>query len=66
MRVPLVFMNRVSSHSDFVTDALALIGVPACAYSADGLVLAANEELIALLECDPSGQTVENLSLIHI
>ncbi|USX19268.1 EAL domain-containing protein [Oxalobacteraceae bacterium OTU3REALA1] len=59
-------MNRVSSHPDFVADALALIGVPACAYSADGLVLAANEELIALLECDPSGQTVENLFARHL
>ena len=59
-------MNRVSSHPDFVADALALIGVPACAYSAEGLVLAANEELIALLECDPSGQAVENLFARHL
>ena len=59
-------MNRVSSHPDFVADALALIGVPACAYSAEGLVLAANAELVALLESDPSGQTVESLFARHL
>jgi diguanylate cyclase (GGDEF)-like protein/PAS domain S-box-containing protein len=59
-------MNRVSSHPDFVADALALIGVPACAYSAEGQVLAANAELIALLECDPAGQTVESLFARHL
>ena len=59
-------MNRVSSHPDFVADALALIGVPACAYSAEGQVLAASAELIALLECDPAGQTVESLFARHL
>ncbi|USX25466.1 EAL domain-containing protein [Oxalobacteraceae bacterium OTU3CINTB1] len=59
-------MNRVSSHTDFVADALALIGVPACAYSAEGLVLAANAELISLLESDPCGQTVASLFARHL
>ncbi|HWW68569.1 MAG TPA: PAS domain S-box protein, partial [Duganella sp.] len=59
-------MNRVSFQSDFVADALALIGIPACVYGADGLVLAANAELIALLECDPGGQPVESLFARHL
>ena len=59
-------MNRVSSPTNFVADALALIGVPACAYSNGGTVLAANAELIALLESDPCGQTVESLFARHL
>ncbi|MBP1207971.1 diguanylate cyclase (GGDEF)-like protein/PAS domain S-box-containing protein [Duganella sp. 1411] len=59
-------MNRVSSQTDSVADALALIGVPACAYGAQDLVLAANAELIALLECDPRGQPVADLFARHV
>ena len=59
-------MNRVSSQSEFVADALGLIGVPACAYNAEGLVLAANVELVALLESDPAGHAVENLFARHL
>ena len=56
----------MSSNSDFVADALALIGVPACACSADGFVLAANAELIALLGFDPCGRPVGDLFARHV
>ncbi|WP_343731095.1 EAL domain-containing protein [Duganella sp.] len=52
--------------TDFVADALALIGVPACACSAEGLVLAANAELIALLGVDPCGRPVGDLFARHV
>lgn len=65
MWVSLVYMNRVSSHSDFVAEALELIGVPACSYNAQGQVVAANAELAALLERDPCGQPVDKLFPCH-
>ena len=66
LRAPLVYMNSVSSPSPFVADALALIGAPACAYGADGVVLAANVELVALLGCDPVGGPVDGLFARHV
>ncbi|WP_371867654.1 bifunctional diguanylate cyclase/phosphodiesterase [Duganella guangzhouensis] len=55
-----------SSNPDFVADALALIGVPACACSAHGEVLSANAELVALLGIDPSGRPVGDLFARHV
>ncbi|MYM25951.1 EAL domain-containing protein [Duganella sp. FT135W] len=57
---------RVSTTPDFVADALALIGVPACACSADGIVLAANPELTDLLGADPCGRPVGDLFARHV
>jgi hypothetical protein len=57
---------RVSTTPDFVADALALIGVPACACSADGMVLAANPELMDLLGADPCGRPVGDLFARHV
>jgi diguanylate cyclase (GGDEF)-like protein/PAS domain S-box-containing protein len=62
LQVSLDHMNQVSSHFDFVADALELLGVPACVHSAQGLVLAANAELVALLDRDPCGHPVDKLS----
>ena len=59
-------MNRASTNPDFVADALALIGVPACAYSDDGVVVAANWELIDLLGADPCGRPVAELFARHV
>ncbi|MYM32467.1 EAL domain-containing protein [Duganella sp. CY15W] len=57
---------RVSTNPDFVADALALIGVPACACAADGTVLAANRELVALLGVDPGGRPISDLFARHV
>ncbi|MET0267803.1 MAG: EAL domain-containing protein [Duganella sp.] len=51
---------------DRVGAGLALIGVPACAYGADGVVMAANAELIALLQRDPCGYQVDKLFTLHV
>jgi len=59
-------MNRASTNPDFVADALALIGVPACAYSDDGVVVAANWELIDLLGADPCGRPAAELFARHV
>jgi diguanylate cyclase (GGDEF)-like protein/PAS domain S-box-containing protein len=64
--VPLVYMNRVSTHPEFLSDALQLIGVPACACDAEGKVLAANAELTALLNFDPHGRFVADLFARHV
>jgi diguanylate cyclase (GGDEF)-like protein/PAS domain S-box-containing protein len=64
--VPLVYMNRVSTHPEFLSDALQLIGVPACACDADGRVLAVNPELVALLNYDPSGRLAGDLFARHV
>jgi diguanylate cyclase (GGDEF)-like protein/PAS domain S-box-containing protein len=58
--------HRVSTHLEFLTDALALIGVPACACDADGAVLAANAELAALLGLDPAGRPIADLFARHV
>jgi diguanylate cyclase (GGDEF)-like protein/PAS domain S-box-containing protein len=57
---------RVSTTPDFVADALALIGVPACACGEDGVVLAANAELTGLLGIDPCGRPVGDLFARHV
>jgi diguanylate cyclase (GGDEF)-like protein/PAS domain S-box-containing protein len=59
-------MNRVSTNPDFIADALALVGVPACACGTDGVVLAANAELAALLGFDPCGRPVADLFARHM
>jgi diguanylate cyclase (GGDEF)-like protein/PAS domain S-box-containing protein len=57
---------RVSTHPEFVAEALSLVGVPACAGSADAVVYAANAELAALLDVDPCGRPVGDLFARHV
>jgi len=64
--VPTVYMNRASTHPDFIADALQLIGVPACACNAEGAILAVNMELASLLGFDPSGRLVVELFARHV
>ena len=59
-------MNRVSTSPDFVSDALQLIGIPACCCDGGGAVLAANVELVALLGFDPAGRLVSELFARHV
>jgi diguanylate cyclase (GGDEF)-like protein/PAS domain S-box-containing protein len=59
-------MNRVSTKPDFIAEALALVGVPACACDTGGAVLAANAELVALLGFDPCGRPVADLFARHV
>jgi diguanylate cyclase (GGDEF)-like protein/PAS domain S-box-containing protein len=59
-------MNRVTTNPDFVADALALIGVPACAYNAAGVVFAANTELSVMLGFDPCARPVADLFARHV
>ena len=54
------------TNTDFVAGALALIGVPACAYGVDGTVMAANAELVTLLGRDPCGAGVDKLFTLHV
>ena len=64
--VPLVYMNRVSTHPEFLAEALQLIGVPACACDAEGNILAVSPELVALLNFDPNGRLVADLFARHM
>ncbi|UGQ47690.1 bifunctional diguanylate cyclase/phosphodiesterase [Massilia endophytica] len=59
-------MTPVLTNPDFVADALQLIGMPACACDAEGIVLASNPELDLLLEYDPAGRHVEELLARHV
>ncbi len=59
-------MNRVSTNPDFVADALQLIGLPACACDAGGMVVAANTELRALIGFDACGQALAELFARHV
>src|SRR5471030_1072674 len=59
-------MNRVSTSPDFVSDALQLIGIPACSCDGGGAVLASNAELAALLGYDPAGRLVSDLFARHV
>ena len=54
------------TNTDFVAGALALIGVPACAFGVDGTVMAANAELVTLLGRDPCGAGVDQLFTLHV
>jgi len=54
------------TNTDFVAGALALIGVPACAFGVDGTVMAANAELVTLLGRDPCGAGVDKLFTLHV
>src|SRR5574343_370464 len=64
--MPQVYMTHAASYSEFIAEALALVGVPACAYDVDGLLLAANPELIALLGIDPAGRQAAELFARHV
>ncbi|NRR32698.1 EAL domain-containing protein [Oxalobacteraceae bacterium] len=59
-------MNRVLPTPDLVAEALQLIGLPACACDGAGVVVAANAELVALLERDPCGSTLADLFARHV
>jgi len=59
-------MTYVASYSEFIAEALALVGVPACAYDVDGLLLAANPELVDLLGVEPAGRMVAELFARHV
>ncbi len=54
-------MDRLTTKPDFVAEALQLIGSPACACDADGMVHAANAALCALLGAMPAGQPLLDL-----
>ncbi|TWI65095.1 PAS domain S-box-containing protein/diguanylate cyclase (GGDEF)-like protein [Pseudoduganella lurida] len=54
-------MNHASPRNDPIADALQLIGMPACACGADGIMVASNEEFDALLPGSASGMALEEL-----
>ncbi|RJG15162.1 sensor domain-containing protein [Massilia cavernae] len=58
-------MDRAPTHSRFVAEALHLIGLPACACDAAGVVFAANPELNALTGRDAAGLTLVELFAEH-
>jgi hypothetical protein len=49
-------MDRVATNLDFVSDALALIGSPACACDSEGGIFAANPAMLALFGDDIAGR----------
>jgi diguanylate cyclase (GGDEF)-like protein/PAS domain S-box-containing protein len=49
-------MDRITANLDFVSDALALIGSPACACDSEGAIIAANAALLALFGDDVAGR----------
>ncbi|HEX8602173.1 MAG TPA: EAL domain-containing protein [Pseudoduganella sp.] len=59
-------MTPVSPTVDAIAEALQLIGMPACACDGDGLVLASNAELDALLARDPRGMALTALFARHV
>ncbi|WP_426344593.1 EAL and GGDEF domain-containing protein [Pseudoduganella sp. R-32] len=59
-------MNSVSSNVEVVANALQLVGMPACACDADGLVFASNAEFDALLQSDPRGRNVVEMFARHV
>jgi len=54
-------MDRISSQPAFVADALRLVGAPACACDAAGVIFAANDALTALLGEPPHGRPLLDL-----
>ena len=54
-------MDRMSSQPAFVADALRLLGAPACACDAAGVIFAANDALRALLGAPPEGRVLQEL-----
>ena len=58
-------MTTAPSQHDPVATALQLVGMPACACDADGTVVAANDELAALLGRDVRGQKASTLFAHH-
>ncbi|QGZ41837.1 PAS domain S-box-containing protein/diguanylate cyclase (GGDEF)-like protein [Pseudoduganella flava] len=59
-------MNQASTNTDLIAEALALIGMPGCACDGDGIVIAANAELEALLARDPRGMALHALLARHL
>ena len=59
-------MDRVTANLDIVADALLLIGMPACGCDAEGIVIASNPELDALLESDPRGRNIRDFFAPHV
>jgi len=60
------YMDRVTANLDIVADALQLIGMPACGCDAEGIVIASNPELDALLEGDPRGRNIREFFAPHV
>ncbi|XLZ72461.1 bifunctional diguanylate cyclase/phosphodiesterase [Massilia sp. SR12] len=54
------------SNVEVVANALQLIGMPACACDADGVVFASNEEFEALLQADPRSRNVLEVFARHV
>jgi diguanylate cyclase (GGDEF)-like protein/PAS domain S-box-containing protein len=54
-------MDRVPSNLSFVAEGLRLVGAPACACDHDGIVIAANDELAALLGTPVEGRAIAAL-----
>jgi diguanylate cyclase (GGDEF)-like protein/PAS domain S-box-containing protein len=59
-------MDRVTANLDIVADALQLIGMPACGCDAEGVVIASNAELDALLGTDPRGRNIREFFAPHV
>ncbi|QBE62485.1 bifunctional diguanylate cyclase/phosphodiesterase [Pseudoduganella lutea] len=59
-------MNDAPAIADPVTDALQLIGMPACACDGGGIVVASNAEFDALLARDPRGMAMVDLFARHM
>jgi len=59
-------MNAVPAQPESVAFALQLAGLPACACDADGRIVAASEELDALLGQPQAGRALEDLWARHV
>ncbi|WP_395406787.1 PAS domain-containing protein [Pseudoduganella sp. UC29_106] len=59
-------MDRATANLDIVAEALQLIGMPACGCDAEGIVIASNPELDALLETDPRGRDIRDYFAPHV
>ena len=59
-------MLTAPSHHDSVATALQLVGMPACACDADGVVVATNDELATLLGRDVRGEGPATLFARHV
>jgi diguanylate cyclase (GGDEF)-like protein/PAS domain S-box-containing protein len=59
-------MSRVSPHPDFASEALSLIGLPACACDDAGMVLASSPELDALLGFSAAGRPAADVFARHV
>jgi len=59
-------MDSAPPNLDIVAEALQLIGMPACGCDAEGIVIASNPELDALLEADPRGRNIRDFFAPHV